>query len=56
VRIEITRGKQRIRTTLGDLFAALRAVASSEAEAEAVFERMVSENRVRVIEAFARAA
>lgn len=49
MRIEIRRGKQRITTTLGELFAALRAVAQSEGEAEAVFECMVNEGRVRVL-------
>jgi hypothetical protein len=49
MRIEIVRGKKRIRTTLGELFAALRSVARSEAEAEAVFECMVNEGRVRVL-------
>lgn len=47
--IEIRRGKRRIRTTLAELIEALRSVAESEAEAEAVFACMVEEGRVRVI-------
>jgi hypothetical protein len=49
MRIEILRGKRRIETTLGELFDALRSVARSDAEAEAVFECMVNEGRVRVL-------
>jgi hypothetical protein len=56
MRIEILRGKRRIVTTLGELFAALRSVAQSDAEAEAVFECMVDEGRVRVLPSLARAA
>jgi hypothetical protein len=47
--IEIRDGRRRIETTLKALFAALRAVADSEAEAEAVFVQMVDEGRVRVL-------
>jgi hypothetical protein len=56
MRIQIVSGKKRLETTLRDLFAALRAVAASEAEAEAVFERMVDEGRVRAVVEFAEAA
>jgi hypothetical protein len=56
MRIEILRGEKRIETTLGELFEALRSVAQSDAEAEAVFECMVNEGRVRVLTSFPLAA
>lgn len=56
MRIQIVSGSKRLETTLRELFEALRAVAASEAEAEAVFERMVDEGRVHVLLELAEAA
>ncbi|MBM4385177.1 MAG: hypothetical protein FJ091_17635 [Deltaproteobacteria bacterium] len=56
MRIQIVAGKSLLETTLHQLFEALRSVADSEAEAEAVFEEMVDEGRVRVVWELPRAA
>jgi hypothetical protein len=56
MRIQVVAGRSVIETTLKGLFDALRSVARSDAEAEAVFEAMVDEGRVRVLADFARAA
>jgi hypothetical protein len=56
MRIQVVAGRSVIETTLAELFDALRSVARSEAEVEAVFESMVDGGRVRVLADFARAA
>lgn len=56
MRIQVISGRSVIDTTLASLFNALRSVARSDAEAEAVFECMVNEGRVRVTTELARAA